>query len=204
VKKKTLPLVMFSILFLVVMASPFVARVYAAPTWTVTLVAKLGAYTGTTILGVANDATEGFDIAYDAYAPLAPPTGVWSYFWHPSNPSGPPDARRLSTSIIPPAPNMNWTLRVTPYGLDGTMVLNWTTIPAQYSAYIMDSTGTTTLADMTQVSEYSYSASDSVMVAYRVNFVIPEFPIAPMLALALCFASYGVFRSLKRVSRPIV
>jgi hypothetical protein len=99
---------------------------------------------------------------------------------------------------------MNWTLRITPYGLDGTITLNWTSIPAQYEAYVMDSTGTTILANMNQLTEYSYSATDSVMAVFRVSFfVIPEFPIGPMLALAVCFASYGAFRRLKRISYPI-
>jgi hypothetical protein len=168
----------------------------------VSLTASLGGYDSTTVLGVASDATDGFDIAYDALAPIAPPTGVLSYFYYPSNPSTPVDYRKLSTSIIPPADSMNWTLRITPYGLDGTMVLTWTSIPAQIDqAYIMDSTGTTILADMKLVSQYSYAASDSILAVFRVSvFVIPEFPIGAIAAVVACFASYGAFKGLKRVS----
>jgi hypothetical protein len=152
-------------------------------------------------LGVANDATNGFDVAYDAAAPPAPADGIISYFAYPLDPT--PALRKLSTSIIPPSGNMNWTLKVQTVGETGTLVLNWTAIPGGYSAKIWDSTNTTILADMTQTTQYSTTADADVTITFTVNFVIPEFPIAPIIALVVFFASYGAFKGLKRLSYPI-
>jgi hypothetical protein len=204
-KRRIASTVIVSAILFALVSSFLAVRVNASTTWTVNLQASLGVYSSTTVLGVASDATDGFDTTYDAIAPIAPPTGVYSYFYYPSNPSTPVDYRKLSTSIIPPSDSMNWTLRIQPFGLDGTMKLNWTAIPAQIDqAYIMDSTGTTILANMKLVTEYSYAASDSMMVVFRVSFfVIPEFPIGAIVAVVACFVSYGAFKSLKRISYPI-
>lgn len=203
--RRIVSIVLVSAILFVLMASLFAARVYASPTWTVTLVARLGPYTSTTILGVADDATNGFETTYDAIAPPAPPEGVFSYFWYPSNPTF---EQKLSTSIIPPSSDMTWTLRVLPSAINSTqygdtMVLNWTALPPQYSGYIKNSGGTTILADMSLFTEYSYSAENDILVTFRVNLVIPELPIGSVLALAVCFASYGAFRGLKRISYQI-
>jgi hypothetical protein len=191
------PIAVVSAVLFIILASPFVVTVHASTTWTVNVTASLGGYTSTTTLGIANDATDGFDTSYDQVVPPSPPTGVYSYFYYPNNPTS-PDERRLSTSIIPPSGNMNWTLRVEPIGLDGAMVLNWTTLPVGYSVHIINATDLSVLADMTQVTQYSYSASDSVLVVFTLNFVIPELPMGPILVLAVCFASYGLFKTARK------
>lgn len=196
-RKRIIPLALASIVLLVILALPLTARVHAATDWIVTLTARLGTYKSVTVLGVANDATNSFDTAYDRVAPPYPLKGVYSYFWYPTNPSSPADLRALSTSIIPSSTNMNWNLSLMAVGLDGSMLLNWTRIPPQYNAYIMDSAGTV-LADMTETSEYSYSASMNVTITFKINFVIPDLPIGPVLALAVCFASYGVYKTIRR------
>jgi hypothetical protein len=192
--KKGISLLMISTLLVVLLASSLAGQVKAASGWRVTITASLASYTSDTVLGVETDATDGFDTAYDQLVSPAPMTGVYSYFYYPSNPSSPVDLRKLSTSVIPESPSMTWTLRVQPIGLDGTMTLSWTTIPPQYNGYIKDSTGTTTLADMNAVSQYQYEADADIIIVFQVNLVIPEYPHGILLALTLCFASYGILK----------
>jgi len=180
------------------MVSALTTQVQAAVTWQVTITASCQGYNSITVLGVASDATDGYDPppAYDVLVGVPPGPGVPAVYSHLDD--------AYSTSIKAEGPSKTWNLKVTPFVVTGDMQLSWTSIPPGYSAYIKDSTGTTVLADMNAVSQYTYSSAAGVQVWFQVSFVIPEFPIAPMLALALCFASYGVFRGLKRVSRPIV
>jgi hypothetical protein len=190
--KKSISLLIISTLLIVLLASSLASQVKAAGGWRVTITASLSGYTSTTILGVETDATDGFDTDYDqAYPPGEPPTGVVSYFYYPSNPSY---LQKLSTSVIPESSSMTWTLRVKANGVTGTMTLSWTAIPPQYSGYIKDSTGTTTLADMNAVSQYQYEADADIIIVFQVNLVIPEYPHGILLALTLCFASYGILK----------
>jgi hypothetical protein len=184
-------------LLAVLAISTFAAQAHAAVSWQVTITATCGIYSSQTTLGVASDATDGFDEAYDDPVPPNPQIGVVSEFYYPSNPSTPVDLRRLSTSIIPQSPSMTWTLRVTPINIDGDMVLTWTTLPSGYSAYIKNSAGTTILADMTQVTQYTYSSEEGLRITFQVNLVIPEYPLGIMLALTACFASYGILKTRK-------
>jgi uncharacterized repeat protein (TIGR02543 family) len=96
---------------------------------------------------------------------------MYSYFYYQNNPSSPVDETKLSTSIIPPSDNMNWTLIVEPIGLSDPITLNWTSLPSAYSGYIRNSTDNSVLADMSQVSQYSFSAADSVEITFTVNLV---------------------------------
>jgi hypothetical protein len=196
VKRRIATLTTVSVILFFILTLPFAARVHAAIDWTVTMTSRIETYTSTVVLGVANDATNGYDTSYDKAAPPPAPIGIQSYFYYPNNP---PFRQMLSKSIIPPSPNMNWTFIVQTTGVTGTVVLNWTTIPPQYNAYLLDSTGERILVDMTQVSEYSYPAEgSSTMVQFTAKFVIPDFSIGPLLALVVCFASYGVFRISRR------
>jgi hypothetical protein len=196
---------MISTILFIILASPLVARVNAAdPTWKVTFYAKFGGYTSFhAILGVADDAISGWDPAYDEVAPPAPiGTGVECYFYNATNTPPPPiDYRKLATSIERPSGNMNWTLKVHTIGFAGpdTMTLNWTTIPAPYSGRIIRASDQAILVpDMSVVSEYSYTQDTDVTVTFTVNFVIPELPLGPLLVVAVCFASYGLFKASKR------
>jgi hypothetical protein len=194
-KKRIIPLIMISTIFAVLVVSAFATQAQAAITWQVTITASCSSYSSNTILGVASDATNGYDPAYDVIVGAPPGPGVSAVYSHLDD--------VYSTSIKPPASSMTWNLKVTPFVVSGDMQLSWTSIPAQYSAYIKDSTGTTILADMTVVSQYTYSSTASVQVWFQVNFVIPEFPISAIIALAVCFVSYGAFKGLKRLSYPI-
>jgi hypothetical protein len=180
----------------VLMVSALATDVQAAVTWQVTITASCGGYSSNTVFGVANDATNGYDPAYDALVGVPPGPGVSAVYSHLDD--------VYSTSIKAEAPSITWVLKVTPFIVSGEMELSWTSIPSGYSAYIKDSTGTTILADMTSISSYDYSSSASVQVTFQVNaFVIPEFPIGAIIALTACFVSYGAFKGLKRFSYPI-
>jgi len=216
-KRRIASIVIVSAILFVLMASPFAARVYAATVWTMTITATAGfdvAHNGTlvplmsnNILGVANDATYLFDTAYDALPPPPPNQGFDTYFYYASNPSG---NKSLWNSIIPPSNDMNWTYRLTPkdsYDPSRTMTvtLNWTDPPAGYNTYLQ-TTGGANLTSMTPGGSYSFSADEGVLsqflIRVQVALPIPEFPIGPILVLLVCFASYGAFRSLKRISYP--
>jgi len=186
-KKEILSIVMISVCLFAIIVSPLATSVYAStPAWTVTLSASVGAYKSQpTILGVADNATDGFDTEYDAVLPPPPPTGVESYFWYPTNPSSPVDLRKLSTSIIPPSGNMNWTYKVHTIGVNGTVLIKWTNIPPQYNAYMIDSNGTI-LADMTTLTQYSYTQDMDVTITFTMNFV-PEFPTGLLLIIVALF-----------------
>jgi hypothetical protein len=203
-KKSALPPAVFSAILLVMLASPFAARVHAAnATWAVKLVASNGTYSSTTVLGVADDATEGFDPTYDSLTPPQPTTGVYSYFWYPNNPHNSVDYRKLSTSIIPPSANMNWNLSVEPIGISDPITLSWNSTPSGYKAYIINFSDNSVLADMTNTlgNQYSFHAADSVIITFTVNIAVPELPTGPILVLAACFTSYEVFRFTKRRQR---
>jgi hypothetical protein len=81
------------------------------------------------------------------------------------------------------------------------MVLSWTSIPAQYDASLKNSAGTTVLADMTAVSQYSYSATDGSVQTFTVvltqSLVVPEYPIGIAITLAACFAGFVAFKKIK-------
>jgi hypothetical protein len=195
-KKKVFSLLGISTILALLMVSAFATRVQAAVTWQVTITASCGGYSSNTVFGVASDATNGYDPAYDVIVSAPPGPGVSAVYSYLDD--------VYSKSIKAEAPSIMWVLNVTPFVVSGDMHLSWTSIPSGYSAYIKDSTGTSILADMTSVSEYTYSATAGVLVAFQVNaFVIPEFPVGAILALAVCFASYGAFRRLKRISYPI-
>ena len=169
--KKSLSLLAILALLAVLTLSTFAAQTRAAVSWQVTITASLSDYSSTTILGVASNATDGFDTAYDTITPPEPVIGVTSYFYYPGNPSAPADQRKLSTSIIPESPNMTWTLRVVTKGLTGSMQLSWTSIPSQYSGYLKDSSETTVLAEMDAASQYTYSAQEDILLVFQVNLV---------------------------------
>jgi len=62
--------------------------------WDVVLTASLDIYNDVSEFGVRNDATDGFNTAYDALDPPEPPgSGVISYFWYPDNPSSPRESQ---------------------------------------------------------------------------------------------------------------
>lgn len=190
--KKNITLLIISSLLIAGLAIPIVSQVKADGGWRVTITASIDTYTSVTVLGVETDATDGFDTAYDKAVTLPPPEGIYSFFYYPSN--SPSYLQKLSTSVIPESPSMTWTLHVEPVGLSGTVTLSWTDIPSQYSGYIKDSDGTTTLADMTSVSQYQYSAAADVTIVFQVNLVVPEYPLGIILALTVCFASYGILK----------
>lgn len=193
--KKVFSLLTISVILAILMASTFSTRVQATETWTVTITASCQGYNSNTIIGVASDATNGYDPAYDVIVG-APPGGGTSAVW--SNLDS-----VYSKSIKAEAGSVTWNLNVEAFVISGNMHLSWTSIPSGYSAYIKDSTGTTVLADMTSVSSYDYSATHDVMVTFQVDFVIPEFPISAIIALGACFVSYGAFKGLKRFSYRI-
>jgi hypothetical protein len=200
ITKRVISLATVTLILTVIVISAFAGQARAAvPDWQVTITATCQGFSSNAILGVASDATDGFDTAYDALVPPNPQVGVVSEFFYPSNPSTPVDQRRLSTSIIPESPSMTWTLRVTPIATNdpSPMVLTWTTLPSGYSAYIKDSSGATILADMTQVTQYQYSASEGIRITMQVNLVVPEYPIGIMIAMGACFAGYAVFKKRK-------
>ena len=199
--RKILSFIAIFTLLAVLAISTFATQAQAAVSWQVTITASCQGYSSETILGVASDATDGFDTspAYDALLPPdPPPPSVVSSFYYPSNPAG---QRSLTTSIIPESPSMTWTLRVVPHELTGDMQLSWTDIPSGYSGYIKDSTGAITYADMSVVSQYTYSATEEMLVVFQVNLVIPEYPLGIMLALTVCFASYGILK-IRKYPKP--
>jgi hypothetical protein len=132
--------------------------------WDVALTATKEGYNDIADFGVRGDATYGFDASYDQVKSPAPPTGVYSYFWYPNNPTSPVNLQKLSTSIVGPWPadRANWTYRVTPVGIDGTMNINWTAqaiaaIPASYTVQFCDANGIV-LMNMRQATGYSFTA----------------------------------------------
>lgn len=182
--KKILSLFTISTLLALIAVSAFAAQAQAAVSWQVTITASCQGYNSITILGVASDATNSYDPAYDVIVGAPPGAGVSAVYSHLDD--------VYSTSIKAEAPNLNWVLKVTPFVISGNMQLSWTTIPSGYSAYIKDSTNSTILADMSQVSQYTYSSSASLQIVFNVSLVIPEYPFGIVMVLTGCFAAYGI------------
>jgi hypothetical protein len=189
--QKILSLFVISTMLALLTVSAFAGQARAAVSWQVTLTASCQGYSSQTILGVASDATNGYDPAYDILVSPPPGPGVSAVYSHLDD--------AYSKSIKPEAPSMTWVLKVTPFVISGDMQLSWTSIPPQYSGYIKDSTGTTTLADMSAVSQYTYSANADILVVFQVNLVIPEYPLGILLVLTGCFAAYGIRKLPKRL-----
>lgn len=190
-KKEILPTTMIFVCFFAITLMPLVANVHAStPTWTVTLSAFVGTCTSQpTILGVADDTTEGFDTEYDAVLPPPPPMGIESYFWYSANPSSPVNLQKLTTSIVPPSSNMGWEYKVHTIGVNGTLLIKWTSIPPQYNGYLINNSDGTILADMTRVTQYSYAQDMDVTVTFTTHIVISEFPtgLLPIISALFLF-----------------
>lgn len=72
----------------------------------------------TAALGVAPDATMGYDVGQDAPEPPAPPGGAWVQAYVV-------DAERLTRSMLPPGAERAWSLRIDADGLAGDVALSW-------------------------------------------------------------------------------
>jgi len=154
-------------------------------TWDVILTASVDVYNDVSEFGVRDDATDGFDTAYDALEPPEPPgSGVISYFWYPDNPTSPVDMRRLSTSKIPPPSPWSWTYVVRAKAVSGTMMISWSAedidaIPGNYEVYLYCPDATIT--DMRDQVEYSFLAESEV----EYTFMIQVEPCAYLVARGL-------------------
>ena len=149
--------------------------VNAASEWNVVLTASKEGYSDASDFGVRSDATDGFDPAYDEVDPPAPPVGVVSYFWYPTNPTSPVNLQKLSRSKIPPSQLMTWTCKLKPVAIDGTMTISWTvsdvaTVPLTYNMNLKDSGGNV-LADMRKVTEYSFAAEADTTYTFIIAVV---------------------------------
>ena len=150
-----------------------VMHAVVATEWNVVLTATKEGYRDDSEFGVRNDATEGFDTAYDALDPPDPPTGVVSYFWYPDNPTTPVNLQKLSKSKIAPSQYMNWTYEVKPVNIDGLLLVNWTTediasIPSEYSVHLLNS-AEQVVADMREVTEYSFTAESGITYTFTIK-----------------------------------
>ena len=105
--------------------------------WNVTLTSVLGEYFSIVTVGMNESATTGFDIGRgDTLTSPAPPTGLYSYLWHPDNPPGPIDQKKLSTSLFPLEYPAEWTIHVRTIGSNGEVSISWN------STYLSESTTT--------------------------------------------------------------
>jgi len=210
-KKRITLFMITSMLLLTALSASLAATVHgSANQWSVRITAKIGTstvYSDLSRFGVNTSATAGFDTAFDAVESPPPQTGVFGYFYYPSNPTDPVDLTELSTSIIGPSDVWNWTYVAGTVKTSGTMTINWTasdmsTIPSGYDAYLQDSTGTTTLADMGAVTEYSFAASKDTTYTYLIA-VVPTLviPVIPMGALAAAASMMLVLVLYDRIRR---
>ena len=168
----------------------------AAPdeTWTgdlaISAIGSLGTIPGgiTLIFGVQPGATDGFDQAFDSLAPPPPfsPPFIEPHFFYSGNPRNPIDLRKLQLSMIPDTSDRpEWPLRVEFEDVefetaDVTIVWDLTGIPSIYDVELLDSAGTTVLADMRVASQYQFQMeaddrdSDRINLKVRVTRPLPE------------------------------
>jgi PKD repeat protein len=141
--------------------------------WDVVLTATIEDHCDVSEFGMRSDATDEFDIAYDAVDPPEPPgSGIVSYFWYPDNPVAPVDLRRLCTSKIPPSPLMTWTYRVKPKGVRGSMVISWSAeaiaiIPPEQGVYLQCPDGS--VIDMRAVTDYYFTVESDITYEFTID-----------------------------------
>ena len=136
--------------------------------WSVDLFASSDEYYDLSTFGVAVDATEGFDAAYDSVDPPSPPFGLVSYFYYSDNPS---QLQKLSTSILSYAPTMTWDYRVVSVGVSGSVSISWSSdevadIPSEKGVHLVcpDSS----IIDMRSTTSYSFTAEADVSYVFQV------------------------------------
>jgi len=91
----------------------------------ISIVVNLSHYWDESILGVRNDASDGFDVNWDIINTPPPPRGLISYFWHPGHPTTPVDLRKLSTSRTSPSDHTTWEYIVIPVDISGEATISW-------------------------------------------------------------------------------
>jgi hypothetical protein len=146
------------------------------PEWDLSVNAHVGAYSDLSRIGVRLDSTTGYDHAFDDVNPPAPPKGVDSYSWYPNNPASPIDLQKLSTSMVPPSIDMNWTYAVTTIGTSGTMTIDWSSqsvnsIPEEFLVLLLDSQGKT-IANMRETSTYDFAGQVDQTYLFTIRVVI--------------------------------
>jgi len=178
--------------------------------WSVELNTEVSSFNTSTIFGMNDEATRGFDAS--AGDQVLPPgfAGVESYFYYPDNPSSPADFRKLSTSYHSIGYPSNWTLKIHTFsGTSGNATIVWNStdingIPSNYSVTLYTPTGE---VDMRTTPSYSWmSEEDStyyfeILVSAEVEFtlelragwnmvslsVIPEDPSASSVLSGISF-----------------
>jgi len=133
------------------------------------------AYQSNATFGVAPDATEGFDEAYDTVAPPDPPTGINSYFILPSAPTQP-----LYRSIIASGNTTYAWYYVVKAISDGQVHIildeaGLATLPFGYTVTLYGKKGTP-LVDMTatQPPQYSYQATAGQVRTFGIIVTVPQ------------------------------
>ena len=118
-RRKTLSLIALAAIIVISTTNPYISISGAQNQFDIGISVNLSGYWDDSILGVRNDASDGFDFNWDVIDTPPPPRGLISYFWHPDHPSTPVDLRRLSTSRISPSDNTTWEYHVYPVEISG-------------------------------------------------------------------------------------
>jgi hypothetical protein len=204
-KNKLIATILFSALILCTLALSAVTLALTAPDWSVTLTAATGIYTNNlTVFGSSPLATPNWNIAYDTTALPNPPTGINSWFLFPSNPAA---DTLLYTSIMPTSSGATWDYQLqTSGGVSGTTTISWSTtsvVPSGFTVYLMDTTGTTILANMRTTTQYQFTAAAGQLYDFKVVIApasqLPEYPIGALAAISAGIAALLVY---KRKSLP--
>ena len=147
----------------------------------INIVVALSHYWDESILGVRNDASDGFDVNWDIIDTPPPPRGLISYFWHPEHPTTPVDLRRLSTSRISPSDNTTWEYTVILVDISGEATISWdiseiSASTPSASVLLLNEEGET-LANMLENQDYILTMEAGVSYRFFIRVSIDEISI---------------------------
>ena len=163
---------------------PGSALVLASEDWvvymTVTTVPDIGSVPGEGShfgFGAKDGASDGYDSGEgDEIAPPDPMTGINAYFYYQTNP---PFQKNLIMSVTGSAASITWPLVIKMVGEtgDADMTISWpdiSAVPANYVVLELQDTGNTTLADMTSVNHYTFTASQGQTYNFQIKAEVEE------------------------------
>lgn len=148
--------------------------------WNLNITASVGSFSDNSAFGVASGASSGFDEAYDSVKAPPPPQGIFSYYSYPNNPSTPVNLQKLGKSIVAPSASaISFAYVIQTVGTSGQITINWTpttSLPSDYTITLLD--GTTVLANMGQVNQYSFTATADATYTFTITVTPATYPTA--------------------------
>ncbi|NMG82969.1 MAG: hypothetical protein GIS02_02035 [Methanosarcinales archaeon] len=169
-KKRIVALIVFVIASVI-----FMPLALCAETWKIDLnITSESGPLDVATFGIAQNATDGFDTAFDDFQAPIPPAESYmrAYFYYPSNPEF---KRELTTSYIAPVDLLNWSLQIEYKGSGSTNVtITWS--PVEISNYTVLFHAQSEDISMSESGSYTFAAEPET---YTFNITAAHITITP-------------------------